>query len=264
MIKEKKSCLFCDSSDLSKEHIYSSWIVNHFEPVNKTFKPSLHIVRRSNSNKAIDTLQNDISDGRKIPYKNFIIKRICTGCNNGWMSALENEVKPLLLRHLDDPYQPFDFSSSEAHLLSQWSIMKCMLASLTSPKKVFFPNVMYRLIKNGIIPEGFLVEFGKMKYQNLNFVIGGLQVRKAFDMSREELDKAMNNFFKASLQIGYAGFRISFLRTEIPVFRRQIGLKLGVLHPYNAKILFQDSVVKDLGSKIELPFFNDSLAIADS
>lgn len=48
-----------------------------------------------------------------------IVRDICTTCNNGWMSQLEEQVKPILTPMLRD--QPRTLTAPEQHLLATWA-----------------------------------------------------------------------------------------------------------------------------------------------
>lgn len=261
----KRVCIFCGSENLSREHIYSKWIFNLLQTKETVFKPSFHIIKRSNANEYSDEFSNSISDGREIRYDDFTLKQVCITCNNGWMSEIEEKVKQLFQIILNGHLSINDIDGDDALILSQWAILKVMLASLTIQEKIIFSTMAYTLIRKGIIPEGFIVEVAKMKHNKLNYMIGGPVVRKSFDISREELDLATMNFYKACLQIGEVGFRISFLRTEIPVFRKQIIKRLFVLYPYKSILPFDGQSIEeiDYGEKFELPVLSSQLAIHD-
>jgi hypothetical protein len=262
---DKRKCIFCGSTDLSREHIYSKWIFNLLKTEEKVFKPSFHVLERSNSNDFTDSFLKDTSDGREIRYDDFTLKQVCQSCNNGWMSELEVNVQTIFKNQLSSTINLNEINPDNALSLAQWTILKVMLTSLTCQEKVIFSPIAYTLIRKGIIPEGFIVEAGKMKNKKLNYTIGGPIVRKCFDISREELDLATRNFFIACLQIGEIAFRISFLRTEIPVFRKQIIKRLFVLYPYKSQMPFEEQPDndKDYEEKLELPFLSSMLALID-
>ena len=260
-----RECVFCGSKDLSKEHIYSKWIFKIFETKEKSFKPSIHNLLRSNENGITDRMSSNVSDGREINYNNFTIKLVCKICNNGWMSELENKIKIIVSKVLSSEIEINQVTAEEGFLLSQWSILKSMLTALSVPQKRFFTKMEYYLLKNGIIPEGFVVELAKMKHSNLNFIIGGPLLRKSFEISREELDRATLNFFKASFQIDIIAFRITYLRTDVPIFRKQIINRLLVIHPYKSLLPFEPQLDSDLdyGSKLELAILDAQLTVID-
>ncbi len=262
----KRECIFCDSQDLSKEHIYSKWLFDLIKPDKGVFTPSFHIIEKSTSNELIDRFLEDKSDGRVIRYNDFTLKQVCKNCNNGWMSELESSVKTIIFNlENDENNSVSNINIEDALTLSQWAILKIMLASLASQKKIYFNKMSYNLIKKAIIPEGFLVEGIRLNHSGLNFVIGGPIIRKSFEISREELDFAASKFYKASLQIGHIAFRISYLRTDIPVFRKQIIRKMFLLYPYKSKLPFDDQNECEIPNleKFDLPLLNTQLVLHD-
>jgi hypothetical protein len=89
MAAPQKRCIFCNGLGVTKEHIWAEWlnpylpksIVNH-EIYSETIFPDrteATIKKRSGSPQS----------GR--------IRRVCRCCNNGWMSLLQEDTKPILL-----------------------------------------------------------------------------------------------------------------------------------------------------------------------
>jgi hypothetical protein len=54
------------------------------------------------------------------------IRTVCCACNNGWMSKIENEVKPIILKMVNG--ESFKVKSEELHKLSFWVAMKVVVA----------------------------------------------------------------------------------------------------------------------------------------
>jgi hypothetical protein len=78
-----RTCAFCNrEAELTREHIWSNWIAHSF-PKNRRYLMSTH------------NAQGDVKTWEK-PELNEKAKIVCSGCNNGWMSQLENSAKPLL------------------------------------------------------------------------------------------------------------------------------------------------------------------------
>ncbi len=73
----KRKCLFCSNGANSKEHVWPQWILQVL--------PARRPVRQR------------LGTGKEVSYSGeFKLKGVCTTCNNGWMSELETEVKPIL------------------------------------------------------------------------------------------------------------------------------------------------------------------------
>lgn len=264
-----KTCLFCKNKKLTREHIYPKWLFKLYKPSEKVFNPQILAYYNSKSNSDADLLKELINLERKINFEDFVVKCVCEECNGGWMSNLEISAKSSFEKYsfLNEPN--LNISSIDAHLLSEWAILKLILASYTtSVNKIELSTQFYKLLSKGIIPEGFIVEICEMKGNSLNFAIGGASLRKSFDISREELDFACDDYIQASIQIGRIAFRVTYLRTTVPVYRQQIQLKLKVLFPFDAKISFQrddnlEHLMDDAVGNLELPILNSFMAVID-
>lgn len=58
---------------------------------------------------------------RKHSLRNFIFRAVCARCNNGWMSALECEAKPVLLPLVQGIRPVTSLTSNEKLLIARWS-----------------------------------------------------------------------------------------------------------------------------------------------
>ncbi len=73
----KRKCLFCNEDANSKEHVWPQW------------RLKLLSSRRP--------VRQRVGTGKEVTYSgDFKLKRVCSTCNNGWMSELETEAKPIL------------------------------------------------------------------------------------------------------------------------------------------------------------------------
>ncbi len=73
----KRKCLFCNEDANSKEHVWPQWILR--------LPPARRPVRQR------------LGTGKEVTYSgDFKLKGVCSTCNNGWMSELETEAKPIL------------------------------------------------------------------------------------------------------------------------------------------------------------------------
>src|ERR1035441_2451011 len=86
------NCLACGptTSPASREHVFSRWLLAEFSP-----DISMALFR---------LLGDGAREQRRSEIKldSFKLKRICEGCNNGWMSELEESAKPLILEVIRD------------------------------------------------------------------------------------------------------------------------------------------------------------------
>jgi hypothetical protein len=73
-------------------------------------------------------------------------------CNNGWMSQLEGQVKPVIESILDDQVKAVDVSSQA--IIAVWAVKTAMtLEALDSHRKRFYTNDQQRELMVSAIPE---------------------------------------------------------------------------------------------------------------
>jgi hypothetical protein len=119
-VARNKSCLFCGEALQPKgsahgaktdEHIFPLWLQEHLGVKRNVVTPTR--VRSDN---------RQIIDMRRHVVGAFVAGSVCSNCNHGWMSMLENEVKPILTRLVDDPIQLERLTDLERFTLARWTL----------------------------------------------------------------------------------------------------------------------------------------------
>lgn len=81
-----KRCIFCGERVDSREHVWPQWLVRIIEPL-------------PGSNKTLFAIRTN-KDGQSNRWKRstpeLVTKSVCRGCNEGWMSDMEQTTKPIL------------------------------------------------------------------------------------------------------------------------------------------------------------------------
>lgn len=83
------ACLFCENPAGNREHLWPKWIHER-----KNFGPIRHKIGNRPEKIVGDPEQT--------------IKTVCSVCNNGWMSQLEDENKPIIASMFSDLTIPLD------------------------------------------------------------------------------------------------------------------------------------------------------------
>lgn len=111
------TCTFCGESDSkpSKEHVLPKWIAREFPDVGTTWK----IINRKT--------EYPLKQGK---YINITTRHPCQRCNNGWMSELENEAKPILTPLLHG--KPSTLTFREQQVIGIWYVKTAMMYDLHS------------------------------------------------------------------------------------------------------------------------------------
>ena len=106
------NCLACGptSNPASKEHVFSKWLLKELELLDAP----IALYR---------TLPDGSSTQVRVPIRldSFRLNRVCELCNNGWMSQLEDAVKPILLRLIRGEGTLAALVEEERQILAKWA-----------------------------------------------------------------------------------------------------------------------------------------------
>jgi hypothetical protein len=120
MNNSQKACLFCGhimhpsrskGRGKSEEHIIPQWLMDHLGIRDMPITSLRH-----------DVPSGTITNKRWHPVGNFVAGKVCADCNNGWMSDLEVQAKPILIRLIADPHQLSYLPEHERHTVARWTL----------------------------------------------------------------------------------------------------------------------------------------------
>src|SRR5271157_1160905 len=75
------------------------------------------------------------------------LRRVCTTCNNGWMSQLEGRAIPVITRLLDHPACTLDIHDCKT--LALWAVKTSMvLESINEPENWLYTDLERTLLSN--------------------------------------------------------------------------------------------------------------------
>lgn len=121
------NCLFCDrllGANRAKEHVVPSWLLKHLDSVTEVVIPAV-----------ARTADSEIIDRRRHTADAMLEGRICNECNNGWMSALEADAKPIIIALIDGERLVFGLTDEERVLLARWSAKTAYMLNSSSNLK---------------------------------------------------------------------------------------------------------------------------------
>ncbi len=153
------SCLYCDFfGSLSKEHIYGKWIHERYpKPVEQRYHQLARPVALEFFGE--NNMDRNTESHRGSGYSVFV-PNVCEGCNNGWMSQLHIQAKPIVSRFTDG-FWP-NLSSAEAEIFSRWLAM----VTINIESKARIPTIsaiQRQQLRNGAVPDGFQIAIGRIK-----------------------------------------------------------------------------------------------------
>src|SRR5271166_3169372 len=152
-------CLFCDNRAGSREHLWPAWIHKR-----KDFGPLRHQI-----GKAPAKILND-------PQQT--IKTVCGVCNQGWMSALEQQNIPLMGCMFEDISAPLD--EAQQHSVSAWTVKTAMLfdsiKGRESPKRFYRRPECVNMRTSRTIPDRSCIWLGRDSVSSLGAFGTDLQI----------------------------------------------------------------------------------------
>ena len=112
MSKPPARCIFCGQAGVTKEHLLPNWLRHDF-PRSSLSTHTQGFVRWEERQKIVTTKKLQGHSGTKK------LRVVCRSCNNGWMSHLEEAIKPTLLRLIRG--EEFELSAPIRQMLALWA-----------------------------------------------------------------------------------------------------------------------------------------------
>ena len=160
---KKGRCIYCDEpGKLSDEHIFPKWLQEQFP---KRHSMTVHTLTRPEQNESpVDAkMQERIAVRKADPY-DIQVRNVCEGCNNGWMSELQNLTKPLIEEIATGHLR--DLSDEERTIVARWAAMTSI--SLQSHGRILSATSEQRnALMNEQMPCGWRVSRGLLPDSDL-------------------------------------------------------------------------------------------------
>lgn len=117
MPNPQRFCIFCGGPGLTKEHMFADWFEGYI-PRTQT---------RHGLRSVVATLSGEQENifMREGDTHSRTVRCVCRPCNNGWMSALQNEAKPFLVPMLHG--QATSLRKNAQRTLAAWAAMTAMV-----------------------------------------------------------------------------------------------------------------------------------------
>lgn len=173
--REPGVCIFCDKDHtdghkLSGEHLWPQWI-KKILPIGPENRHSSLPISYGRVGDAVfiepDYIQRTgNAAGRKI-------KVPCTQCNNGWMSRIENEARPILTPLIVGDNATI--STEDQKKIAAWAALRTIIIEFDDPSTIAVsPTMRKQIAKDGEPDSNWDVWIGTLrKAENRNFVHHG-------------------------------------------------------------------------------------------
>jgi hypothetical protein len=127
MIKLPRLCVFCSMAEVTREHVWPSWIA---AGVRKRFgEQARWTIEGSDRNRAKGNLD-------------AIVKRVCKPCNGGWMSNIEGHAIPLLLPFILGDVRAASLSVEQQSTMAVWASKTLLMADFLYAQQQY-PRAAY-------------------------------------------------------------------------------------------------------------------------
>jgi hypothetical protein len=113
-----RRCAFCDSHQVSREHVWPRWIAKLMHERYGEADWNVLLGDKERSTKALDAM----------------VKRVCEDCNNTWMSVIENETQPILAPMMMADARSTRLSPESQRILSTWAMKTMLMADFLYPE----------------------------------------------------------------------------------------------------------------------------------
>lgn len=193
-----KACAFCRKSLFGKatnEHILPQWLLDEFGIRDDQVSPT-HI---SNEGTAVST--------RKHQLKNLVAGRVCSDCNNGWMSQLEATSQPILRKLFENETSVVDYSPADRFILARWAVKTALTLNLGSNFHKNIPAHHYHHLHDDALslPKRTIV-FAQNHHFTHDFywIQGGAwMIHDPYSptITQDEIDFLLTNSYKISFQL---------------------------------------------------------------
>jgi hypothetical protein len=147
------------------EHIIPKWLLDHLGIREAMIRPG-----------QMDVKSRVILNSRHHTLNRFIAGSVCSICNGGWLSNLENQAMALLKSLIDDPRRISTMTVTERHIVARWTFKTAAIfnraSSFGNPASGLsrpVPLEHLQMLRSGVIPADVAV------------VGGGCSCEKPFD-----------------------------------------------------------------------------------
>jgi hypothetical protein len=225
----QRICIFCGSDNLTREHVYPQWLSRwvpkdsvpherfgtHDRPVSR--------LRPKANGYSITYTEDDEEKGRSPVMADSVLRCVCKQCNNGWMAALEEEPKPILIRQMTDPDDRL--TRVERHVLLRWLAKTTAVYEMDDPVSVVLTqDVRAEIAQEDWKPKG-LWEFDSMWVPNSDLYCLA-HGRARLQKETVYLDQSMMQ----AIALGRAGYLVQY-RTGIGITQRCTPIRRMPLWP---------------------------------
>ena len=113
-----RTCLFCSSTQMSREHLWPAWLASLFPEERRR-----HLISAGVGLDATDKtwIAKPFTSEAKV---------VCRTCNSGWMSKLEEDTKPILSPFIPDAAGSRRLTRYDQLVIANWTMLRLMVHTI--------------------------------------------------------------------------------------------------------------------------------------
>jgi hypothetical protein len=126
-----RCCLFCSNplTERTREHVIPQWLIDYLGVGDEDL---FHGIAQNE--------HGVLPKQRAQMLQSFVENRVCRQCNNGWMSALENQARPLVIDLMTGQRTLHALGPEQRVLLGRWAAKTVFVLSNAAPMQAAVPE----------------------------------------------------------------------------------------------------------------------------
>lgn len=222
MSKEQKKCIFCKGTGMTKQHVFPQWLKNVVElpdPTTGSLK-SIGDVKAyvfDGDGAIIDVIKQPFYEHKQGHVGSTALRIVCSNCNLGWMSSLEELAKPILTPLIKRG--KVTLVADEITILARWVFMTSIMHEYCQPNPEMGSYTLYSEIENyrlnNKLPVNWNIYIGYT--EDKEWIYRRIQHSRRVYL-KEDLDKGITNCYSIleSIAFGLGNVFIMSFYSEFP------------------------------------------------
>ena len=240
-----QQCVFCGQVPLTKEHFWPSWMK---EAIPQS-KYNQHLRVESDGKKKIRYFSEGVQKKITGPPGSWQQKVVCSVCNNGWMSQIETEAKPILTALAFG--ESVEIKKKEQIILSKWAFLKVIIGEFNEvPKRYITREERHFFFKYKTVPSEWRIWIARLKpamWGYLYYQTGNNQSYGETVSGNQFIHRSKEALFTLGEMVMYVG-KYSFREFVVPVPQIEFCIvgehqrKMNMIQPVTHKTINWSSV----------------------
>lgn len=208
-MKQSKACIFCNTplvgKEKSEEHIFPKWLQKYLG-VKKT-----HLYQT-----LFEQENEEFWKTRQYIFNNHVSGLVCEGCNTGWMSNLEDQVKSIIIPLIDG--QHGNIEQEQCKIVAKWLYKTALTLHSASIQQKKVPAEHYKhLYEKNEIPKGVVIAIApihKIEKNDHYWIQSRTWPGIAKSVPKTTIKEYLQNAYKISMRAGNFSWRVTYLPRE--------------------------------------------------